>query len=99
MKRLFISQPMRGKTKEEILSVRQLAIEEAERELGERVEVIESYFEDAPNDGNVPLWHLGKSIVLLSSADAVYFAKGWEDARGCRIERICAEQYGVRIIE
>lgn len=97
--KIFISQPMRGKTKEEILSVRQLAIEEAERELGERVEVIESYFEDAPNDGNVPLWHLGKSIVLLSSADAVYFAKGWEDARGCRIERICAEQYGVRIIE
>lgn len=97
--KIFISQPMRGKTKEEILSVRQLAIEEAERELGERVEVIESYFEDAPNDGNVPLWYLGKSIVLLSSADAVYFAKGWEDARGCRIERICAEQYGVRIIE
>ena len=97
--KIFISQPMRGKTKEEILSVRQLAIEEAERELGERVEVIESYFEDAPNDGNVPLWHLGKSSVLLSSADAVYFAKGWEDARGCRIERICAEQYGVRIIE
>ena len=97
--KLFISQPMRGRTKEEILAVRLKAIESAERNLGEKVEVIDSYFEDAPNDGNVPLWHLGKSIMLLASADVAYFAKGWQEARGCRIENTCAIEYGIDVIE
>lgn len=95
---VFISQPMRGKTKEEILAEREKAIESAFRHFNEKPEVIDSYFEDAPVDAN-PLWYLGKSLELLSTADAVYFAKGWEEARGCRIERICAEQYGIPIIE
>ena len=99
MKKLFISQPMIGKTKEEILAVRAKAIESAERNLGENVEVIDSYFEDAPTDGNAPLWHLGKSIMLLAHADVAYFAKGWEDARGCRIENTCAVEYGINVIE
>lgn len=99
MKRLFISQPMRGKTKEEILAVRQKAIESAEHHFGEKFVVIDSYFEDAPNDGNVPLWHLGKSIMLLASADVAFFAKGWEEARGCRIENTCAIEYGIDVIE
>ena len=36
MKKLFISQPMRGKTDEEILAVREKAIESAERNFGEK---------------------------------------------------------------
>lgn len=28
-----------------------------------------------------------------------YFAKGWEDARGCRIENQCAIEYGIEVIE
>lgn len=44
MKKLFISQPMRGKTEEEILAVRAQAIQTAERTLGEEVEVIDSFF-------------------------------------------------------
>lgn len=97
-KAVFISQPMRGKTKEEILAEREKAIESAFRHFNEKLEVIDSYFEDAPVDAK-PLWYLGKSLELLSTADVAYFAKGWEEARGCRIERICAEQYGIPIIE
>ena len=41
MKKLFISQPMREKTNEEIIEVRKKAIKSAEREIGEKVEVIE----------------------------------------------------------
>lgn len=89
MKKLFISQPMRGKTDEEIL---------AERNLGEPVEVIDSFFQNAPADAR-PLWFLGKSLELLSTADIAYFAKGWEDARGCRIENQCAIEYGIEVIE
>ena len=97
MKKLFISQPMRGKTNEEILAVRQKAIESAERNLGEKVEVIDSFFQNAPADAN-PLWFLGKSLELMSTADVVYFAQGWEDARGCRIENACALEYGIELV-
>lgn len=98
MKKLFISQPMRGKTDEEILAERKKAIESAERNLGEPVEVIGSFFQNAPADAR-PLWFLGKSLELLSTADIAYFAKGWEDARGCRIENQCAIEYGIEVIE
>lgn len=98
MKKLFISQPMRGKTDEEILAVREKAIASAERQLGEKVEVIDSFFQNAPAEAK-PLWFLGKSLELLSTADVAYFAPGWEDARGCRIENTCAIEYGITVIE
>lgn len=98
MKKLFISQPMRNKTDEEILKEREQAIKEAENCLETRIEVIDSFFQNAPADAK-PLWFLGKSLELLSGADIVYFAKGWQDARGCRIEHECALEYGIRIID
>lgn len=100
MKKLFISQPMKGKTKEEILAVRKRAIENAKVVMDDDVEVIESYFEDYnPDDGCVPLKYLSKSLELLADADIVYFAKGWESARGCRIEYQCATDYGIATAE
>lgn len=98
MKKLFISQPMRGKTEEEIMAVREKAIASAYRHFEEKPEVIDSYFKEAPVDAN-PLWYLAKSLELLSTADVVYFAEGWEDARGCRIENTCAIEYGIDVIE
>ena len=85
MKKLFISQPMRGKTDKEILAIRSDAIQSAKDALGEEVEVIDSFFQAAPADAK-PLWFLGKSLELLATADIAYFAKGWEGARGCKIE-------------
>ena len=86
MKKLFISQPMKGKTDEEILRENEQAVREAEKYLKENgmqegVQVIDSFFRSAPV-GARPLWFLGKSLELLSTADLVYFAKGWEEARG-----------------
>ena len=98
MKKLFISQPMRGKSDEDILEERQKAIKSAEEKIGEPVEVIDSFFEKAPVDTK-PLWFLGKSLELLAGADIAYFAKGWQDARGCKIENTCAIEYGIPVIE
>lgn len=98
MKKLFISQPMRGKTDEEILAVRAKAIQSAERELGEEVEVIDSFIKGAPAAAK-PLWYLGESIKLMAKADVAYFADGWEEARGCKIEHECAIEYGILTIE
>ena len=97
MKKLFISQPMRGKTDEEILDERKKAIETAEKQAGEPVEVIDSFFQKAPV-GAKPLWFLGKSLELLADADVAYFAKGWNEARGCKVEHTCAKEYGIETI-
>lgn len=94
--RLFISQPMRNKTDEEILEEREHAIKRVRELLGD-VEVIGSFFTDVPTDTS-PLWFLGKSIELLATADVVYFCNGWDTARGCRIEQMCAVEYGINRI-
>ena len=60
-------------------------------------EHIESFFQNAPAEAR-PLWFLGKSLELLATADVAYFAPGWEDARGCRVEHTCAVEYGVPTI-
>lgn len=97
MKKLFISQPMRDKTDEEIIVEREKAVEAAKEMLGEDVEVIDSYFKGAPHDA--PYWYcVGKSIELLSTVDVAFFCTGWEMDTGCRIEHICATEYGVQII-
>ena len=98
MKKLFISQPMRDKTDEEILAERERAIESAKEHLGEDVEVIDSFFKDAPHDAK-PLWYLAKSLELLATADVAYFCKDWDKYRGCRIENTCAIEYGIDVIE
>lgn len=102
--RLFISQPMRGKSDEEIESEREdlIAIAKAVYAGRGEVEVIDSFFKgglNVPADVKAPLYHLSKSLELLATADAVIFAKDWREARGCRIEHECAKQYGVSTIE
>ena len=97
MKKLFISQPMKGKTQEEIFATRDKAVASAERELGEPVEVIDTVFAAGPP--NKPLCYLAKAIEALAGADVAYFAKGWQSALGCRIENECAVQYGILTIE
>ena len=98
MKKLFISQPMKGKTDEEILTERRRAVRSAERQLGEPIEVIDSFFQSAPV-GAKPLSFIGKSLEYLSDADIAYFAKDWQKARGCKIEHERAVEYGIPRID
>lgn len=99
MKKLFISQPMKDKTDEEIKSERHKIIQRVKEGYpNEDIEVIDSFFENAPHDAK-PLWFLGKSLQLLSTADIAYFANGWENYRGCKIENQCAIAYGIDVVE
>lgn len=98
MKKIFISQPMADLTDEEILKRREEAVKKLEKFMnGEEFIVIDSFFEKAPTYAK-PLWFLGKSLELLSDADYVLFLDGWDKARGCRIENICALEYGIQTI-
>lgn len=96
--KLFISQPMCDKTRKEILAVRQQAKLQVENLLGYKVDLVENFIEDIP-DGATPLWCLTQSLLSLADADIVYFCKGWEEYRGCRIEREIASEYHLHIID
>ena len=101
MKKIFISQPMRGLSDEEILKAREEILIKAEKKIGEPVELIDSFIEDYPGEinKNIPVFYLGKSIQFLSQADVAYFGGDWRNARGCKIEHEVAKQYGIEIIE
>lgn len=96
--KVFISQPMKDKTNEEIKAEREEAICHLKQCYGNDIEVIDSFFEDAPHNAK-PLWFLGRSLEKLSTADVAFFCKGWENYRGCRIENECAIAYGIEVRE
>ena len=96
--KVFISQPMNGRSNEEIAKERQEIIKELKEEYFDmNVIILDSFFINSPHNAN-PLWFLAKALELLSTADVAYFAKGYEHARGCRIEYECAIAYGIRTI-
>ena len=92
MTKIFISQPMNGKTTEEIENERNYIIDRLRE--NECVEIIDSFFKDNPYEAS-PLWYLGESIKLMSEADVVFCCNGWQTARGCQIEHDCALEYGI----
>ena len=96
--KVFISQPMKDRSKEEILKERKKAINLLMIN-NYNVEILDSYFEDYnPQGGSVPLKYLAKSIEILADADVLLCIGDWENYRGCRIEHECAKQYGIKII-
>lgn len=96
--RVFISQPMRGRSNEEIRVEREGLAGKARELYGDEIEIVDSFFEDAPV-GMRPLWYLSVSLMLLSTADVAIFAGDWQGARGCRIEHTCALEYGLEVVE
>lgn len=96
--KVFISQPMRDKTDEEIKTEREKVVSIIKEKYNQDVEIIDSFFENAPHNAK-PLWFLGKSLELLADADVAYFCKDWELYRGCRIEHICAKEYRIDVME
>lgn len=103
-KKAMLSQPMAGKTDGEIVAAREKATADLEA-MG--YEVVNTYFDDEWYSDEamekrgvvqVPLCYLAKSLENMSLCHAAYFAKGWEDARGCRIEHDAAVAYGLEVL-
>lgn len=103
MKKAMLSQPMAGKTNEEIIATREKAISVLKEKGYEIVNTLftdEWYSKDAIAERGVvqiPLCFLAKSLENMSRCHAAYFCKGWENARGCRIEHEAAVAYGLEI--
>ena len=109
-KNVFISQPMSGKSEEEILATRQEAIDKIHQLFdadGVEINIIDSYIDDATRkyfeehitDGiNWDIYWLSQSLERLALADTIWLCEGWEYSKGCNIELKCAIQYGLNIV-
>lgn len=109
-KNVFISQPMTGKSEEEILATRQKAIDEIHQlasKDGVEINIIASYIDDATrkhfkehvsDDINWDIFWLSQSLERLAMADMIWLCDGWEYSNGCNIELECATRYGISIM-
>lgn len=43
--------------------------------------------------------YMEMSFLLMTFCDAIYFMPGWENSKGCKMERIYAENRKMKIIE
>ena len=94
--KVMISQPMAGKTVEEVKSGRQRVVDRLTK-MGH--EVVDSIIaKEPPETKAVALWYLGGALQIMSKCDAVLFMRGWDTARGCRIEHQAALDYGLELL-
>ncbi len=104
MKKAMLSQPMAGKSDQEIIATREMAIDVL-KEKG--YEIVNTLFTDewynkekmeARGVVQIPLCFLAKSLENMSLCHAAYFCKGWDKTRGCKIEHDAAVAYGLEVI-
>lgn len=94
--KIMISQPMKGKTEEQIKNERAELVRDLEKQ-GHKV--IDTIFAEETPEGDARLYYLAKSIDAMSKVDAIIFMPGWEKARGCKIEYEIALKYNKFIKE
>lgn len=100
MIKLFISQPMNGLSDDEILAERDRIVDKFRSALGVQyptvdntVEVVNFIKPPIAPKGASRLWYLTEDIRTMDKADVIIFAKGWDKASGCRVERAVVENY------
>ncbi len=103
MRKITLSQPIRGLTEQDITNTKDKVIKFANDHSFEFVN--SSFLEVKYNkplmhkEGvNIPLYYLADSLRAMSNCDIVYFAKGWNTSRRCRIEHAAAKDYGLELI-
>lgn len=93
--KIMISQPMKGKTNEQIRKEREMLVHKLELKEYEVVDTIVN--EEPPKNIDEAIYYLSKSIEFIGKVDAVCFMKGWEKARGCKIEHEVAVEYNKQV--
>lgn len=98
--KVFISQPMKDKSDEEILETCKRIMDIIINELDSKeTQLLPSFIKlserDTTMSKNLPVLYLSKSIELLSHADISVFAEGFDKFRGCLIEYKISKEYGI----
>lgn len=96
--KVMISQPMSGVPDSEVRKIQN----ELKEKFGKyHIEVVDSFLTEEVEQSNNPgVFYLGRTLTnFMHDVDAVYFVKGWQSARGCRIEREICKEYGIMILD
>lgn len=94
--KVMISMPMTGKHDETVKKEYNDIVEKFKKL---HIEVVDTYFTDDITEISRPGIHfLAKSIEAMKDVDAVYFADGWRNARGCEIEHQVCIKYGIKTL-
>lgn len=105
---IFISQPMNGLSDEELFIQRRAA----ESRIYKYVHILpDNWPNKVATDRDICFLHniweetyshrlqyLGRSISLMSAANLIVFATGWEKARGCCVEQLTAKLYEIPML-
>lgn len=97
MKSVFISQPMGGKTHEQIMEERQRVAGILLTMIGP-FNLLDTYFTSRVGTGK-PLEYLGESLKYLSQADLAVFCGDWQSHAGCRVERLACKEYNIPTVD
>lgn len=87
--KVFMSMPLAGKTNEQIDK--------------EKVELIPTFgfpvgdFVDGRNDEVTPLKSFAEAVKIIDDCDCIWLTPGWEESRGCRLEKTIAEAFDIPI--
>lgn len=89
--KVMISQPMNGKTEEQIRQEREELIKKIQEDGDTYVDTI--FKDNVPEGYDIPIYYLAKSIETIAYVDKIIFMNGWDKARGCIIEHEVATSY------
>lgn len=108
MTKVFISQPMTGLDEEDILFTREKEKAKVRLMFGDDIEFASSYvYEDArkrleekykDDNTNWGIYWLTRSLGSMCTCDTLWLVEGWENSKGCQIEREIAEMYGIEVL-
>lgn len=103
MKKVFISVPMKNRTKENIEKSIEKIKQYAKIVIDDEIEFVNTIVEEkAPyNIKKEAIWYLCKSLEILSGCDILMSPTrdSWYSFTGCDIERKVAESYGIEVID
>lgn len=94
MNKVFISQPMYGKSNADLKKERLKLTRQLKKQGFEVLDTILDLGDNATS-----LQYLAKSIEIMNNADIVLFMPEWKKARGCVIEHEIALRYGKYVKE
>ena len=91
--KVYLVQPMRGMSKEDILRVREMGIRVV-KSIYPDAEILENYFEDY-DPSLPPVHYLAKSCELLAQADLMVMLPFYLGTPGCDVESHIGEAYKI----
>ena len=102
--KIFVSQPMKGLTEDQIDAIYQEAVNDIHRRVAKDapVEILSTRKYTLPYElrkgRNEQMCYWSHALQVLSMADAIYMCPGWQNSAGCTVEANVAKLCGLLII-